>query len=180
MMDGVALEWYAGDRVPHAELLPLINAAFAIYPFSSEPRLASVPVFEEQAGPTASFVVARVGGTAVGCAMICPAVGKEWDVGEGRGITSPEALYLGLAAVSPALRKGGIGKALLAEAEHEASRRGFSRIVLGTVAEMGNVAYYAALGYRSVDTRHFEAGHWGLRIPHEVHVMEKRLPMYRS
>lgn len=174
-MDGLDLEWVSGKSVPRGELMALINAAFGIYPFWDEPRLPSVEALEDEAGPAASFVIARSGATAVGCAMIRPTDGMEWGVGGGRGIRSADAMYLGLAAVAPELRKGGIGRAMLAEAEREARRRGFGRMTLGTIAEMDNVVYYAAMGYESVDTVHFDAGHWGLRIPHEFHVMVKTL-----
>lgn len=175
-MADLAFEWVTGDAIPRAELMPLINAAFGIYPFWDESRLSSVEAFEDEAGAGASFVIARQDGQAVGCAMVRPTVGMVWGIGEGRGIWSDDAAYLGLAAVAPPLRKGGIGGAMLREAEQQVVRRGFARMTLGTIAEMGNVAYYAAHGYHTVDTLDFEAGHWALKIPHVFHVMEKRLP----
>lgn len=65
------------------------------------------------------------------------------DLGDGR-------CYLGMLAVDPAMQAGGIGRALIAEAERHAIRRFGARVMEMTViarrAEL--IAYYERRGYR--------------------------------
>lgn len=73
------------------------------------------------------------------------------DLGEGR-------CYLGMLAVDPALQAGGLGRALMAEAEAQAVRRFGARVMEMTViarrAEL--IAYYERRGYRRTgETRPF-------------------------
>lgn len=73
------------------------------------------------------------------------------DLGDGR-------CYLGMLAVDPALQAGGLGRALMAEAEAQAVRRFGARLMEMTViarrAEL--IAYYERRGYRRTgETRPF-------------------------
>jgi GNAT superfamily N-acetyltransferase len=160
------------DRVRLAEL---VNAAFFVYPFMSGPRTSPEGIAEE-CGDDANFVLAMHGGATRACAMVRPALGIEWGVEPvPAAATDPCALYLGLVAVEPAIRKSGLGKRLVAESERAASERGGRAMVLGTLAEMGNVTYYEALGYRSLAQYPYETGHWGISIAHTFHIMEHTL-----
>jgi predicted N-acetyltransferase YhbS len=160
----------------HVRLAELVNAAFAVYPFMAGPRTSPEGIAEE-CGDDAVFILASAAGELpVACAMLRPAPHVDWGVEPvPDAATHPQSLYLGLVAVEPALRKSGLGKRMVAEATREARERGFRSIVLGTLAEMGNVTYYEAHGYRSLASYRYEPGHWGMAIPHTFHIMELAL-----
>lgn len=62
--------------------------------------------------------------------------------------------YINIVAVFPECRKGGIGSALMAEAEKLARRGGFRRLALSTfAADTGLVDFYRRHGFRIHDTR---------------------------
>jgi GNAT superfamily N-acetyltransferase len=69
----------------------------------------------------------------------------------------------------------GIGRRLLGEAERIAVDEGLDRVILTTIEEMGNVAYYARFGYGSVSIHALPVGYWGLTIPTHEHGMAKEL-----
>ena len=158
------------------QLATVINAAFAIYPFMDGPRTSPEGV-EEELGDSGQFVVADGTHGLAGCAMIRPCNDIDWgtEIETANPVHDADAMYLGLVGVDPPLRKHGLGRRLIAEAERIARDRGFASMALGTLAEMGNVVYYEALGYRAVGHRRWEPGHWGLTIPHEFYVMAKPL-----
>lgn len=159
----------------HVRLAELVNAAFFVYPFMSGPRTSPDGIAEE-CGDEATFVLAMHDGATLACAMLRPATGVDWGVEPvPAAATDPGALYLGLVAVDPGVRKSGLGKLLVAESERVATECGARAIVLGTLAEMGNVTYYQGLGYRSVGQYPYEPGHWVISIPHTFHIMERTL-----
>lgn len=66
----------------------------------------------------------------------------------------PEAIVQAL-VVDTACRKGGIGKAFMAAAEHWARERGFQSVALASnIVRHEAHAFYAALGYRLTTTSH--------------------------
>ncbi len=164
------------DDIDFGRVAALVNAAFAIYPFMSGPRTSPEGVVEEL-GDSGQLIVAEDEHRLAACAMIRPAVDVDWgdELPAEDHAQEADAMYLGLVGVEPSLRKSGLGRRIIAEAESRARQRGFARMVLGTLAEMGNVVYYGGLDYHVVVTTHYEAGHWGLTIPHEFCVMAKTL-----
>lgn len=63
-------------------------------------------------------------------------------------------LWLDNVAVEPALKGGGLGRALMAFAEDEARRRGFAELRLLTHQRMtSNIALYTRLGYIETERR---------------------------
>ena len=158
----------------HSRLAALINAAFGIYPFMGGPRTSAAGIAEEL-GATGVFIVAEEAGETVGCAMLRPASEIDWELDHSPGLNDADVMYLGLVAVDPAIRKRGLGRRIILEAEHTAQRSGFAKVALGTLTEQGNPPYYEALGYQTVARQQFEAGHWGQTIPHEFCAMVKAL-----
>jgi ribosomal protein S18 acetylase RimI-like enzyme len=68
-------------------------------------------------------------------------------------------LHVRRVAVLPELQRRGIGRALMAWAEGEASRRGLPAVTLGVrLALPGNLAFYRRLGYK-VTGRHAHPGY---------------------
>lgn len=154
-----------------ASVAAVINDAFSKYDFVGEDRTSAedLPV---EVGP-GEFILAEREGRLVGTAMVRPSLeGTAEDGGEHRHTS---ALYLGLVAVLRAHHGSGIGRTLVARAETIAKERGFEQVILGTLAEMGNVQYYEELGYRTVSRERFPAGHWGVTIEHWQHVMLKEI-----
>ena len=63
----------------------------------------------------------------------------------------PDGLLLDNVAVSPAMQGRGVGRALIAFTEREASRRGFAKLRLYTHALMvENIALYGRLGFKEI------------------------------
>lgn len=89
------------------------------------------------------------------------AAGEAWTASEIADIVgfivlrdAAGGLHVENVAVDPECHGRGYGKALLAFAEEEASRRGFARLNLYTNAKMReNLALYAALGWLETDRR---------------------------
>ncbi|MEO9254216.1 MAG: GNAT family N-acetyltransferase [Tepidiformaceae bacterium] len=152
----------------------VVNAAFRIYPFMGGDRTSAEGVTEEM-GDNGEFITAIDNGLVVGCAMFRPSVDVDWGMEGEDSICEVDAVYLGLVAVEPTIRKRGLGRRMVAEAERIGRERGYRRLVLGTLVEMGNVVYYEALGYAVDARKRFEAGHWGLPIDHDYCVMVKTL-----
>lgn len=160
-----------GDR---SALAQLINAAFAVYPFLREGRTSPEGIAEEQ-GDSGRFLVAESDGELVACAMLRPSLDMSTEPGIEAEWSDGSTMYLGLVAVAPRVRKQGLGRRLVAAAEEAAHGLGFSRMMLGTLREMGNDHYYAGLGYRVAAEEVFEPGHWGMDIAQHFCVMVKPL-----
>jgi predicted N-acetyltransferase YhbS len=171
----IGLRLVSAAEADRDRLATLINAAFDVYPFMGGPRTSPAGVAEEL-GTTGVFIVAEDDGRIVGCAMLRPASEIGWDLDSPpTGLSGADVVYLGLVAVDPTIRKLGLGKRIIVEAERTARSRGFAKVALGTLAEQHTVPYYEALGYRTVASQQFEAGHWEQTIPHEFCVMVKAL-----
>ena len=168
------LQLVHASAVDVGRVAAVVNAAFAVYPFMGGDRTTAEEIAEEM-GESGEFILASEDGAIVGCAMIRPSLDVDWGVDSGAAINAADAVYLGLVAVEPRIRKQGLGRRMITEAERIARERGFARMVLGTVAEMGNVAYYEPMGYAVVDRTRFGAGHWEMTIDHEFCVMVKAL-----
>lgn len=91
-------------------------------------------VSEAMRGETSGFVLAERGGALIGCVLVK-------DEGE--------RAYLGMLSVRPELQGGGVGRALVAEAERIArealGRRAMRMTVIAQRHEL--LAWYARLGY---------------------------------
>ncbi|MEX2081628.1 MAG: GNAT family N-acetyltransferase [Dehalococcoidia bacterium] len=155
-------------------LASLVNEAYTVYPIMQGPRTDAAMVREEGAG-TGEFLVAEAAGKLAGCGLVKPSLDVDWSYAEGISGAAADAMYFGLAAVGLEFMRIGIGRALLQRAEEMASERGFRRVVLTTLAELGLVGYYEAQGYTTTGTRAFEPGHWNIDVAHTLHCMEKQL-----
>ena len=152
----------------------VINAAFRRHTILAEDR-TSVDAITEEFWPGCRFVQAFDGDELVGTASIAPGDVAPVTAGEYPGIGLARCLYFGIAGVRPGRMGGGIGAALLAETERIARAEGFHRVILTTIEEMGNVAYYNRFGYRTVSVEELAIGHWSLTIPTHFHCMVKDL-----
>lgn len=169
----VSLRVIAGAEADHTALADLINAAFAVYPFMQVRRTSPGGVAEEL-GDTGEMILAEAAGALAGCAMVRPSLEVEWE-GTKSDVRNAEAMYLGLVSVQPNGMRRGLGRSLVAEAERIAVARGFRKMVLGTLVEMGNVDYYERVGYRTEAYEDFPPGHWGVTISHRYCGMVKDL-----
>lgn len=154
-------------------LARLVNAAFTVYPFMEGPRTTAEGIAGEM-GDSGRFVVAESVAGLAACAMLRPSLDVHADDTPGT-VREADTMYLGLVAVDPEIRKRGVGRAIIAEAERIAALGGFLHMSLGTLREMGNVTYYERLGYIVVNEYAFLPGHWGMTIPHQFCVMVKGL-----
>ena len=155
-------------------LARVVNAAFGIYPFLRGGRTSPEGIAEEQ-GQSGRFIVAESGSEMVACAMVRPSLDMSTEPGIEAEWSDEWTMYLGLVAVAPQIRKKGLGRRLIAAAEEAARGLGFSRMMLGTLREMGNDRYYESLGYSVAAEEVFEPGHWGMDIPQHFCVMVKAL-----
>ena len=163
-----------GRDVDPAAMTTLVNAAFAVYPFLPFERTSAEGVREE-IGADGDVLWMERDGRPLACALIRPSLSVEWGEHAPFGVNAADALYLGFVCVEPASMRAGLGRMIVAEAERIGRERGFARMVLGTVREMGNVDYYERVGYRVIGSEVLPAGHWGMTIDHEYCAMEKRL-----
>lgn len=173
-MSTLGLQLVPAEAVDTARIAAVVNAAFRVYPFMGGDRTSAEGVAEEM-GDNGEFITATDNGVVVGCAMIRPSVDVDWGSEGEDSICEADAIYLGLVAVEPTIRKQGLGRRMVAEAERIARERGYRRLALGTIVEMGNVVYYEALGYTVDARKQFESGHWGMPIEHQYCVMVKTL-----
>jgi GNAT superfamily N-acetyltransferase len=96
----------------------------------------------------AHFAVAMANGRLVGCIEVKP----DEDLG---------GWSFHLLAVDPTATGGGIGRALVAHAEAQASARGADRLLLDTPETHPWLpAFYERLGYRAVHTVQWEGKHY--------------------
>lgn len=137
----------------------LIRAAFAAQAVATDPPSSALRETADSAGAW----IARDGGVAGEDAgrLLALLLWAERDGG----------LYCGRLAVAPAARGRGLARALMAEAEREARRRALPRLHLRVRLELpGNVALFAALGFREVA----RDAHAGYAEP-TIAIMERRL-----
>lgn len=116
----------------------LTQAAFAPYRHLDPPSGAVSESLERVMADLSAGggAIAEVDGAAVGC--------LRWAI-------TPDAFQVRRVAVDPAVQRSGIGRALMAWAEEEASRRGCEHVVLGVrIALPDNLAVYERLGYAAV------------------------------
>jgi predicted N-acetyltransferase YhbS len=140
-------------------LLELVHTAFAEYEGRLDPPSGAHKETDASlrlALQTGSVALAFVDGEAAGCVFYSPEEGY---------------LYIGRLSVRPALRRFGIGTALMKYAERRARELGFQRTQIGVrIALVRLHAYYERLGYRVV---RYEA-HPGYAAPTSI-VMEKEI-----
>ncbi len=92
---------------------------------------------EEYGAPTGAFLIARVGGEALGCAGLRSFEGSDGEM---------KRLY-----VLPQARGRGIGVQLARRIVEEARKLGYTRLLLDTLPAMREAqALYAALGFRRI------------------------------
>jgi GNAT superfamily N-acetyltransferase len=155
-----------------AETVDVLNAAFRRHSFLARDR-TSLEEISTELVPESRLVQVLDDGVLVGTATVTPALAAHVDSHKFPGIDLSRSLYFGMAGVRPDRMGDGVGQRLLAAAEQIAREEGFDRVILGTVEEMGNVAYYGRFGYRSVSIRELPTGYWGLTIPTHDHGMVK-------
>jgi GNAT superfamily N-acetyltransferase len=161
-------------EVDLAATVDVVNAAFGIYEFLQESR-TSLEGIGEELHEGCRFLQVFEGGDLVATACVTPGATAGVAPEEFPAIDIHGALYFGLAGVRPDRMGGGIGRRLVEEAHRIARDEGFERIILTTIEEMGNVAYYKRFGYRSVYMRQLPAGYWSLTKPVHYHAMVKEL-----
>jgi len=97
-------------------------------------------VRQKLADPRVAFCLATRRGEVVGsvCVRVDP----------------PGLAHIGMFAVSPALQRAGLGRALLVEAEHEAAARGAEVAEMTVIEQRGELlAWYARRGYHDTGER---------------------------
>jgi GNAT superfamily N-acetyltransferase len=172
--ESLPVQVFPSRDVDLAAMTALVNAAFAVYPFLPFER-TSIEGLAEEIGDDGDVLWLESGGQPLACALIRPSLSVDWGEHAPFGVNAADALYLGLVCVDPGSMRHGLGRHIVTEAERIARERGFDRIVLGTVREMGNVGYYERVGYRVIGSDVLPAGHWGMTIDHDYCAMEKHL-----
>lgn len=155
----------------------VLNAAFAQHQLLTIERTWPDRIADEL-GTNARLIQGFVQGELVGTAMVAPADMADIDAELLPGIDRTQSLYFGMVAVRPDWMRQGIGRRLLERAEAIAREDGFGRVVLKTVEELGNVAYFRQHGFGSAAVRVLPAGYAGLAAPAHEHGMVKPIRPY--
>jgi GNAT superfamily N-acetyltransferase len=125
----------------------LISDAFLIHESMEGRDRIDAEGLRKELGTTGQMIEAWLDDQLVGTALIIPAKDVARDLERPILERHLPALYFGLAGVRPDAMKRGIGKAMLTAAEDAARERGYPRLLLSALREMGNVDYYLAHGY---------------------------------
>lgn len=149
-------------------LAGLVNAAFHRYPIMEGDRTSPEDLLEEVG--EGDMLVFEADGRPIACGMVQSLVQAKQDPS-----VAADTAYFGLAAVDAEHMGTGLGKRLVTEAEAIARERGFKRMTLGTLREFGLLPFYENLGYRTTRHEDYEAGHWGVTVPHRHYDLEKWL-----
>jgi predicted N-acetyltransferase YhbS len=146
-------------REDAADIVPVIRRAFAQYDGKLVPPSGALHETEATVAAridTERCIVAFDGASPIAC-IFYKRVGDQ--------------LYFGRLAVLPDRRGEGLAQRLVAEVEAAARTAGLAAVTLGVrIALPGNVAMFAALGYREIGRE----AHSGFSEPTSI-TMEKRL-----
>jgi predicted N-acetyltransferase YhbS len=146
-------------REDAADIVPVIRRAFAQYDGKLVPPSGALHETEATVAAridTERCIVAFDGASPIAC-IFYKRVGDQ--------------LYFGRLAVLPDRRGEGLAQRLVAEVEAAARTAGLAAVTLGVrIALPGNVAMFAALGYREIGRK----AHSGFSEPTSI-TMEKRL-----
>jgi predicted N-acetyltransferase YhbS len=146
-------------REDAADIVPVIRRAFAQYDGKLVPPSGALHETEATVAAridTERCIVAFDGASPIAC-IFYKRVGDQ--------------LYFGRLAVLPDCRGEGLAQRLVAEVEAAARTAGLAAVTLGVrIALPGNVAMFAALGYREIGRE----AHSGFSEPTSI-TMEKRL-----
>jgi GNAT superfamily N-acetyltransferase len=173
----LALRIIPAAEVDLAATVGVLNAAFRRHTFLGEDR-TSLEHIADELPPGCRLLQVFDGDELIGTASITPGSTAHVEQHKFPGIDISRSLYFGMAGVRPDRMGGGVGGRLLAEAERIAQAEGFDRVILMTIEEMGNVAYYQRFGYGSVSIKALPAGYWGLTIPTHEHAMAKEMTRF--
>jgi GNAT superfamily N-acetyltransferase len=111
---------------------------------SGFPDLADIPAHFLEAG--GEFLIAEIGGHLVGMGGIRPTDEARAEVKRLR--------------VHPAVRRQGVGRALMAALERRAAELGKRELHLDSADQPDSIAFYLSLGYREVDREPSPYGDW--------------------
>jgi predicted N-acetyltransferase YhbS len=168
----LALRLMAPGEINIPATVAVLNDAFRRHAFLGTDR-TSADTIGEELHASSRLVQAFEGNDLVGTGAVTPALDEDLDAAKFPGIDLSHALYFGMAAVRRDRMGRGVGAQILAESERVARQRGDTHIILMTVREMGNVAYYHRFAYETVSVHELPAGYWGLTIPTHEHAMAK-------
>lgn len=157
------------DAATRTHMIALVNDAFLKHDwlFPGIERTDEVSFAEENAGADVILIHDPTAGT---FANLPVAVGvlrpDEHD---------PAALYVSMVCVPRALHGRGYGTTIMETVEAEARRRGFARVTLTTIPEIGNATYYERKGYAIISREPRATGTWGSNAPYAIVRMAKDL-----
>jgi ribosomal protein S18 acetylase RimI-like enzyme len=125
-----------------AEIVQLVNQAYRGAGWTSEAELISGPRVDLETlqdisdnGNTIIFAATNNREALLGCVSLSPADMGEW--------------YLSMLAVNPAIQANGMGKAILAAAEHYAREQGATSVKISVIQQRESlIAWYERRGYR--------------------------------
>lgn len=151
----VMVHLVAGAVADHERAARLISDAFYVHEMTTRDRI-SADGLRTELGQTGQMIEAWLGDELAGTALLIPAkdVARELE----RPVLQAHlpAMYFGLAGVRRDLMRRGIGRAMLTAAEQAARDRGYPRLLLSALREMGNVDYYLQQGYRVLHAWDYE------------------------
>ncbi|MGE5595177.1 MAG: GNAT family N-acetyltransferase [Hyphomicrobiales bacterium] len=162
------------SEIDLAATVEVLNAAFRTYDFLGADRTSLEEIGHELA-PESKVMQVFDNGRLIATATLTPAEIAQPEREKFPGIDYARSAYFAMAGVLPERMGEGLGRRLVAEAERLARVAGFERMILSTIEEMGNVAYYGKLGYESVSVRELPPGYWGLTITAHEHGMARAL-----
>jgi len=163
------------SEIDVAATVRVVNAAFRTHVILTADRTSDEDIANEL-WPGTRFIQICEGDELAATAAVSPGLTlPALLMDDFPGIEATSSLYFGMAAVKPERMGHRLGARLLAEAEALARAEGFVRVILTTMEEMGNVAYYSRFGYRTVSVRELRAGYGSLVRSAHLHGMVKPL-----
>jgi predicted N-acetyltransferase YhbS len=156
MQQRLAVRAMASGEIDTGAPVAVLNDAFQRHAFLENDR-TSVATLGRELHPASRLIQAFEDGELVGTGTITPALDEYLDETKFRGVELSRSLYFGMAAVRRERMGQGVGTRLLAESEQLAWDQGYAQVILTTIEEMGNVAYYQRFGYESVSMNELPA-----------------------
>ncbi|MDP3740080.1 MAG: GNAT family N-acetyltransferase [Hyphomonadaceae bacterium] len=115
------------------------------------PRTSISDISDLIAQPESRFLIAELEGQIAGCCLL-----QKTKAVDGQSGKDSDAAYFGMFAINPTINATGLGKTVLAEAEHRVRELWRAKAMVMTVINVRTelIGYYERRGYKLTGARH--------------------------